>query len=138
MIVVRDPEEAETALTAGELACPHCAGRLRPWAYARPRPIRFADATVRVQPRRARCAACQRSQVLVPAACQPRRADATEVIGTALVRHALGAGYRQIALALDRSPWTTRSWLRAARPAAHRSALYRRGVEHLALVDPTA
>jgi len=76
--------------------------------------------------------------VLVPAACQPRRADATEVIGTALVRHALGAGYRQIALALDRSPWTTRSWLRAARPAAHRSGLYRRGVEHLALVDPTA
>ena len=37
------------------------------------------------------------SQVLLPAALQPRRADSTEVIGTALARKAEGLGYRRIA-----------------------------------------
>ena len=47
-------------------------------------------------PRRARCAGCGRTAVL-PAWCVPRRADAGEVSGAALVAKAAGAGYRRIA-----------------------------------------
>nr|WP_246013599.1 hypothetical protein [Mycobacterium pseudokansasii] len=41
-----------------------------------------------VQPRRVRCRGCKVTQILLPAALQPRRADSTEVIGIALARKA--------------------------------------------------
>ena len=53
-----------------------------------------------MRPRRVRCRGCGATQVLPPAALQPRRADSTEVIGTALARKAEGLGYRRIAAAL--------------------------------------
>jgi hypothetical protein len=90
MIVVADPQWAEAALIEGRLPCPRCSGMLRPWASARVRRVRGLPDPV--QPRRARCPGCERSQVLPPGAVLPRRADATEVVGTALVAKAAGAG----------------------------------------------
>ena len=55
------------------------------------------------------------TQVLLPAALQPRRADFIEAIGTALHRRSLRPGkYPRIAAALGRSPFTVRRWLRRA------------------------
>ncbi len=98
MIIVLDPEQAEADLAAGRLTCPRCAAPLRPWAWARSRRVRGrGDSIRRVRPRRARCTACRVSQVLLPAWCQPRLADATEVVGAALAAKAAGRGYRRIA-----------------------------------------
>jgi hypothetical protein len=93
--------------------------------------------TVIVRPRRARCAACSRTQVLLPGACLPRRADATEVVGTALLAKASGRGHRRIAADLDRSPSTVRRWLRALRgPWA--VELWHQVVPLLVQLDPDA
>src|SRR5450631_855220 len=83
-MIVADPQRAEATLAAGQLPCPHCGGVLRAWAHARTRRIRGLPDPVR--PRRALCAAniSRRSQVLLPGALLPRRADATEIVGTAL------------------------------------------------------
>lgn len=117
MIVVADPQVAEAALTEGRLGCPHCPGMLRPWARARARRVRGLPDPV--QPRRAWCPGCRRSQVLLPGVLLPRRADATEVVGTALVAKAAGAGYRRIAADLDRPLSTVRRWLRVAGTPGH-------------------
>ena len=78
----------------------------------------------RYRPRRVRCRGCGATQVLLPAALQPRRADCTEVIGTALARKAEGLGHRRIAAALGRSPSTVRRWLRRApRPRSSQPAV---------------
>ena len=80
------------------MACPDCGGRLTRWGYARARTVRgLGAATVVVRPPRVRCAACVRTHVLLPTAVQPRRADTTEVIGTALTHkaHGLGSPYRR-------------------------------------------
>ena len=53
--------------------------------------------------------------MLLPAGCLPRRADAAEVIGAALVAKARGQGHRTIAADLHRPVSTVRRWLRAAR-----------------------
>jgi hypothetical protein len=42
-----------------------------------------------VRPRRARCRGCRATRVLLPSWCQPRLADATEVVGTALCQRRL-------------------------------------------------
>ena len=52
---------------------------------------------VTVNPRRARCADCQVTQILLPTELLVRRADSTEAIGNALVAKARGAGFRTIA-----------------------------------------
>jgi hypothetical protein len=75
------------------------------------------------------------TQVLLPSWCLPRRADAAEVIGAALVAKADGYGHRSIAAWLDHPPSTVRTWLRRAR-AGHVAWLRRRGVEHAAALDP--
>lgn len=100
MIVVRTVEWAEQALSAGEIGCPHpgCGGTLTRWGYGRHRRIRSLGAqTLDVRPRRARCTGCAGTQILLPAAVQPRLADTTEVIGTALASKAAGHGHRHIA-----------------------------------------
>ena len=134
MIVVADPLWAEAALTGGRLPCPACPGMLRPWACARARRVRGLPVPVR--PRRARCPGCRRSQVLLPGELLPRRADATAVVGAALVARAAGAGYRRIAADLDRPPSTVRRWLRVAGTPGHADRLRRQANELIFRIDP--
>lgn len=137
MIIVLDTEQAEQDLTAGRLACPSCAGTLRPWSWAPVRLIRQYDGSTRpVRPRRARCGSCHTTRVLLPASCQPRLADATEVVGAALAAKAAGLGYRRIAAQLARPASTVRRWLRRARTDRHIAGLYARGVAHIDRYDP--
>lgn len=141
MIIVCTAESAEQALAAGRMGCPHrgCGGTLTRWGYGRRRRVRGLDGhAIDVRPRRVHCSGCGTTQVLLPAALQPRRADATEVIGTALVRKAAGMGHRRIAAALGRSPSTVRRWLRRARGRAHLTRLWQRGVQELIRLDADA
>jgi len=136
VIMVLDVGQAEADLAAGVLACPGCAGRLRPWSWAAVRRVRQLDGShVAVRPRRVRCAACRGTHVLLPAWCLPRRADTVEVVGAALAAHAAGRGHRGIAADLGRPASTVRRWLRAVR-GPHARWLYRQGVEHAFLHAP--
>ena len=73
--------------------------------YSRRRRVRSLGAhTPQVRPRRARCPCCLHTRILLPA-LQPRLADTTEVIGTALAGKAAGRGHRRIAA--DAAPWAT-------------------------------
>jgi hypothetical protein len=116
IIAVHDATSGGLAgLPRAPRSCPGCSGRLRPWGYARPRAIRQADgARLLVRPRRVRCAGCQVTHVVLPAASVPRRADAAEVIGSALLAKAAGRGHRTIAAELGASAGTVRGWLRRA------------------------
>jgi len=137
VFIVLDVEQAEHDLTAGRMTCPSCAGTLRPWSWAKRRLVRHRDGSTRpVRPRRARCARCHATRVLLPASCQPRLADATEVVGAALVAKAAGRGYRRLAAELGRSPSTVRRWLRRARSDRHVAGLYARGVARIHRFDP--
>jgi hypothetical protein len=124
VIVVADPQRAEATLAAGELPCPHCSGVLRAWAYGRERAVRGLPDPVR--PRRALCASCGRTQILLPGDLLPRRADATRVVGAALVAKAAGTGHRRIAADLHRSESTVRRWLRATRAPDHQEWIRQR------------
>jgi hypothetical protein len=93
MIVVCTAGSAEQALTEGQLVCPRrgCGEILQRWGYGRRRHVRsFGAKVIDVRPRRVRCRGCDTTHVLLPAALQPRRADVTEVIGTALASKAAG------------------------------------------------
>jgi len=84
-----------------------------------------------------KCASCGRTQVLLPGALLPRRADAAEVVGTALVAKAAGWGHRRIATdLLHRPPSTVRRWLRAARAPAHLQWIHHRATVRLIQVAP--
>jgi len=136
VIIVLDGDQAADALARGGLACPHCRGRLRPWSWARVRRVRQPDASsVTVRPRRACCTSCGRTQVLLPAACQPCSGEATAVIGQVLLAKAAGHGWRRIAGDLDRPPATVRRWLRRTR-ADHVQHLYQCGVMFINAYDP--
>jgi hypothetical protein len=136
VIIVAEPDRADGDLTAGILACPRCGGRLRPWSYATTRQVRQLDGSMlAVRPRRARCTACRATQVLLPGSQLPRRADATEVIGAALLAKAQGRGWRRIAADLGRPPATVRRWLRAAR-GKQLAWLRRQGVERAGQLHP--
>jgi hypothetical protein len=105
VIIAADPSRAEADLQAGTLTCPACGGRLRGWSHARARSVRqLTGPDLVLRSRRARCEDCSRTQVIVPAASVPRRADATEVIGHAWHAKASGRGHRRIAADLGRSP----------------------------------
>ena len=85
-MVVPCPERAEEILLAGDMPCPRCRGVLRPFGTGRTRTVRGVGAdTVTVTPRRARCADCQVTQILLPTELLVRRADSTAAIGNALV-----------------------------------------------------
>jgi hypothetical protein len=72
-----------------------------------------------VRPDRARCAACGRTQALLPAWCVPRRSCSADVIGAALLAGARGLGHRRIAELVQVPAATARDWLRGlARGAA--------------------
>jgi hypothetical protein len=135
MLLITEPDRVEADLAAGRLAC-GCGGRLHRWGYAATRRVRQLTGTpTRLRPRRARCVRCRVTHVLLPAWCLPRRGDAAEVIGAALIAKAAGHGYRAIAAQLDRPAATVRGWLRRAR-GEHAAWLYRQGVTHAARLDP--
>ncbi len=125
LTVGKNAAEVERMLGQGQLACPGCGGRLARWGYARVRVIRLAGRAVwRLRPRRAACAGCGRTHVLLPAGVLARRADAAEVIGRALALAAAGRGHRLVAGRLGRPADTVRGWLRrfASRAGRLRSA----------------
>lgn len=129
MIVVASPEQAETMLQAGQLACPGCAGVLAPHGHGRSRTVRgVGPDRLTVRPRRARCPGCAATHVLLPAGLVLRRAGTVEAIGTALTAKARGQGHRTIATRLDRPVSTVRRWLRQAR-GSHAQWLYEQGVQ---------
>ncbi|MEU0885870.1 DUF6431 domain-containing protein [Lentzea sp. NPDC005914] len=106
----------EESLQAGRLSCPVCRGALRPWGNARERVVRLRGVADRkVRPRRARCADCRRTHVLLPDWMSLRRAYAAPVIREAVAAHVGGRGYRRIALSLGLPETTVRDWLRAFR-----------------------
>jgi hypothetical protein len=111
-IVGTDAPEVERALLAGELSCPRCAERLRPWGRARVRVVRRGDVEECRRPRRSRCSGCGLTHVLLAEDCLLRRRDGVEVIGAALVAKAAGQGHRRAARDLDVHPSTVRGWLR--------------------------
>ena len=116
MITVVDPDAARAALSAGDLACPQpgCAGTLRIWSPARARHVQLPGGQRRrLRPDRARCRACGVTHVLLPAWCLPRRAYSSDVVGTALLAAAQGAGYARAAAAAGAPTATVRDWLRA-------------------------
>ncbi|NKE58396.1 hypothetical protein FXN61_16830 [Lentzea sp. PSKA42] len=83
---------------------------------ARERVVRLRGVSDRkVRPRRARCADCRRTHVLLPDWMLLRRAYAAPVIREAVAAHVRGKGYRRIALSLGLPETTVRDWLRAFR-----------------------
>ena len=134
-MVVVSPERAEDILLKGAMPCPRCHGVLRPFGTGRTRTVRGVGAdTVTVTPRRARCADCSATQILLPTELVVRRADSTEAIGNALAANARGAGFRTIAARFGRPESTVRRWLRAVREP-HAQWLYRRAVDQAVLTD---
>jgi hypothetical protein len=117
--VGEDESQVERRLSAGLLACPDCGSRLGPWGYARARALRGDDGSGwSARPRRAMCAGCARTHVLLPVRALLRRADLVEVIGTALGLAAAGWGHRRIATRIGRAAETVRGWLRCFRGRA--------------------
>jgi hypothetical protein len=112
LTVEADAGRVEERLRSGGLVCPFCDGALAGWGFARVRVLRGVAGPVRVRPRRAWCARCGRTQVLLPVIGLSRRADVAEVIGAGLVAKAAGLGHRQIAVLLGRPAATVRGWLR--------------------------
>ena len=116
--VSEDGSAVEADLVEGRLGCPRCGDRLRPWGWARVRVVREGlgggGRRVRHRPRRARCADCGGTQVLLAVSLAVRRADAAAVIGAAVeAKVARGLGHRAIAVWLGRPVSTVRGWLRA-------------------------
>jgi hypothetical protein len=106
------PDVVEVDLAAGRLDCPGWTVR-SPWGFGREREVRMLSDVRSVEPRRARCASCEITHVRLPAWSMPRRRDAAEVIGRALLAKAQGDGHRKITARLERPPATVRGWLRA-------------------------
>ena len=111
-MVGTDPVRVDGLLAAGQLRCPDCSGRLRPWGHARSRAVRHEQAVLRHRPRRSCCSGCGRRHVLLAASLLLGRADGVAVIGAALLAKAAGAGHRTIAAGNGRPASTVRGWLR--------------------------
>jgi len=111
-MVEPDQNAVEAALVAGRLVC-DCGGELRPWAHARWRTLRNVTEWVRLRPRRARCASCLATHVLLPTIALLRRRDLAAVIGEALwSRHLDGASRAAVAERAGVLPDTARGWFR--------------------------
>jgi hypothetical protein len=114
LTVEADAARVEKRLVSGEISCPGCGGELRPWGWAGRRVLRGEDGVrMPVRPRRAWCASCRATHVLLPVIALLRRADLAVVIGAALAAKAAGAGHRVIAVMLGRPAETVRGWLRS-------------------------
>jgi len=126
VIVVLDPQRAQADLTASLLRCPGCCGPLRPWGFARVRSLRSACGPVTLRPRRARCAQCAVTHVLLPARAPARLGHTIELIGLALLASAAGDSARTISAELAVPADTIRGWVRRATSRA--SWLYAQGI----------
>ncbi|WP_009480582.1 hypothetical protein [Rhodococcus sp. JVH1] len=111
MIIIRRPEEAEKLLDTGTMVCPSCRGPLAKRATVTSAPSAPPGAAT-VRPSRVRSRECTATHILLPTAMHARRADTTEVIGSALIHKAKVLGFRRSADRLARSPSTVRRWLR--------------------------
>lgn len=112
LIVGTDGLEVERALSAGELGCPGCGGRLRLWGFGRWRVVRRRGVVERRRPRRSRCGVCAVTHVLISTDTLLRRRDEVGVIGAALVAKAAGVGHRVVAVLAGVPVSTARGWLR--------------------------
>jgi len=111
----------ESLLGDGLFSCPGCGGRLGGWGHAVRRRVFMAGRfPVAVRPRRARCAACGATHVLLPVWLLSRRCDGAPVIGDMLARAARGEGFRSIAAACGVPADTVRDRLRRFRSVAGR------------------
>lgn len=116
LTVSDDLVRVDSELGAGRLRCPGCGGLLRGWGWARVRTIREGVSAdrARVRPRRARCAVCGATHVLLGVSLAARRADAAGVIAAAIgAKAAEGRGHRSIAEWIGRPVATVRGWLRS-------------------------
>ena len=116
LIVGTDEAVVEHDLLAGRLACPDCGEPLSPWGHSCARALHLRGGeVVRFAPRRAICRKHPKpkTQVLLPDCSLLRRRDHVEVIGSAVARHAEGAGQRRVAASLGVSREKVRGWLRA-------------------------
>jgi len=91
-------------------ACPGCTKAMRFWGWYT-RDVRVsAEVVHRLEVRRARCCACERSHALLPDFVTWGRLDVVEVIGPALEAMCAGAGARGVARALNLGRTTVRNW----------------------------
>jgi hypothetical protein len=109
----------EWLLGDGLLSCPGCGGRLGGWGHAVARRVFMAGRFgVSVRPRRARCAVCGATHVLLPVWLLSRRCDGAGVIGDMQARAARGEGFRSTAAASGVPADTVRDRLRRFRGSA--------------------
>lgn len=120
LIVGVDLAAVEADLVAGRLACPACGVGLRPWGQARERELRSCAGSRWLAPRRAICAGCGATHVLLPEDGLARRRDSAADIGAALAAKAAGSGHRPIASRLGVPAATVRGWLRRLAVVAER------------------
>ena len=105
----------DAQLGSGLLRClgPGCGGRLARWGFGVERDlVGLGGVTGRVRPRRALCAACGVSRVLLPDSMLRRRQYGVEVIWAGLLAAARGRPWNQVAAELGVPYTTVREWLR--------------------------
>ncbi len=105
----------DAQLGSGLLRClgPGCGGRLARWGFGQERDVvGLGGVTGRVRPRRALCAGCGVSRVLLPDSMLRRRQYGVVVIWAALLAAARQQPWNQVAAGLGVPYTTVREWLR--------------------------
>ena len=105
----------DAQLGSGLLRClePGCGGRLARWGFGVERDLVGLGGVIgRVRPRRALCAGCGVSRVLLPDSMLRRRQYGVEVIWAGLLAAARGRPWNQVAAELGVPYTTVREWLR--------------------------
>lgn len=107
-----DARRVERRLAEGRIVGP-CGHVLSGWGHARVRVVRgAAGARHVVRPRRARCACCGVTHVLLPVILLVRRADTAAVIWAGLEAAGRGFGHRRVAVLVGAAASTARGWCR--------------------------
>jgi hypothetical protein len=107
-----DVRRVERRLAGGKIVGP-CGHVLSGWGHARGRVVRGeGGARHAVRPRRARCASCETTHVLLPVILLVRRADTAAVIWAGLEAAGRGFGHRRVAVLVGAAASTARGWCR--------------------------